>query len=170
MKRFHCGLLAAMLSCASTTESRVRHGSPASAREEVDAFNQSLADVTRRMDNEALFALWEEDGVSLLPATPPIQGKKAIAAFVEHVTAQFPGAHMQTFELRCAGIEIAGDWASEWCDEHQVVAFADGKAPFVGWGKMMLVLHRGPDSAWRLRREMWNQGMSGEDLSPRPGR
>jgi ketosteroid isomerase-like protein len=156
--RLLLALLLAMFGCATAGAARTGSGSPSGAGAEIADFNRSFADVTRRMDNAALFALWEDDGVSLLPDTPPIEGKAAIRAFVERVVAQLPGARMQTFELRCSGIEIALDWASEWCDEHQVVAFADGRAPFVGWGRMLLVLHRGAGSAWRLRREMWNAG------------
>ena len=151
-----CLLLAASLACATG-----RTG----AREEIEAFNQSFASVTRGMDTPALLKLWEEDGVSLLPETAPIEGKPQIAAFIERVMASIPGARMQEFELQCRGIEVSGDWASEWCDERQIVALAGGGPPFVGVGKMLLVLHRGADGAWRLRREMWNQGV--RDAAPK---
>jgi ketosteroid isomerase-like protein len=128
-------------------------------RPEIDAFNRTFADATRRMDDAAELALWEDDGVSLLPSTKPIVGKRAIAAFVAQVTAAHPGAHMVSFELRCDGIELAGDVATEYCHEHQIVDLGDGKAPFDGRGNMLLVLHRGADGAWRLRREMWNAGL-----------
>lgn len=126
----------------------------------IDAFNQALDSATKHMDNAASMALWEEDGVSLLPSTPPIVGKKAIAKFFDDVTAQLTGAHMETFELQCHDIELAGDWASEWCTEHQIVNLSGGKPPFEGWGKMLLVLHRGSDGQWRLKREMWNQAQA----------
>lgn len=129
------------------------------ARAGVEAFNRSLIDVTTRMDNAGVLALWEDDGVSLLPSTRPIAGKKALGAFLDEVNAQLPGARMRSFEMQCAGIEIAGDVASEYCDEHQVVDLGGGKPPFDGTGKMLLVLHRGADGKWRLRREMWNQGL-----------
>jgi ketosteroid isomerase-like protein len=126
----------------------------------IDAFNRGMIDVTTRMDNAGVLALWEEDGVSLLPNTKPIEGKKAIGAFLAEVTAQFPGAHMRSFEMTCAGIEVTGDTATEYCDEHQVVDLGAGKPPFDGRGKMLFVLHRGKDGTWRVRREMWNQGVS----------
>ncbi len=109
------------------------------------------------MDNAATMARWSEDGVSLLPSTKPIEGKAAIAAFLTATTAAFPGAHMEQFEMRCRDVEVSGDWASEWCTEHQVVRFADARPPFDGWGKMLLVLHRSRDGQWRIRTEMWNQ-------------
>ena len=126
----------------------------------VEAFNLAFAAATRQMDNAAVLALWEDDGTSLLPSTPPIRGKKAIAAFLEKVVADLPGARMETFESDCFDIEVSGAWASEWCTEHQVVKFPGGRPPFEGFGKMALVLHRGTDGKWRLKQEMWNQALA----------
>ena len=67
---------------------------------------------------------------------------------------------MEKFEMQCFAIEGSGDWASEWCLEHQVVRFSDGKPPFDGWGKMLFVLHK-VDGKWRIEREMWNQASDG---------
>jgi ketosteroid isomerase-like protein len=128
------------------------------ARAGIDAFNRSMIDATTRMDNAAVVSLWEDDGVSLLPSTKPIAGKKTLAAFMDDVTSHLPEAHMRSFEMHCDGIEVSGDLATEYCDEHQVVDLGAGKPPFDGTGKMLFVLHRGADGKWRLRREMWNQG------------
>ena len=128
-------------------------------RGEIESFNRSLKEATKRMDNAAVLALWEDDGVSLLPSTKPHRGKPAIAAFLKDVVAKMPGAHMRSFEMDCFDIEVSGAWASEWCVEHQIVDFPGGKPPFDGWGKMLFVLHRSADGTWRLSREMWNQAL-----------
>jgi uncharacterized protein (TIGR02246 family) len=130
---------------------------PPSPRTAIEAFNQKFGDATRRMDNAATVALWADDGISLLPSTKPIVGKKAIAAFLDRATAEIQGARMQKFEMECFAIDVSGDVASEWCSEHQVVLMPGGKPPFNGRGKMLLVLRRGLDGKWRLLREMWNQ-------------
>lgn len=123
---------------------------------ELDHFNHALESATRHMNNSETLALWEDDGISLLPSTPPIAGKKAIAAVLDTVTKQFPAARMEKFEMQCFNAVVSGSWASEWCTEHQVVQLdADNK--FDGWGKMLFVLHRGSDGEWRIQREMWNQ-------------
>jgi uncharacterized protein (TIGR02246 family) len=124
----------------------------------IEEFNQALTQATTRMDNSAALALWEEDGIVLLPQTKPIIGKKAIAKFLDEVATQLSGAKMEKFEMKCFDAEISKDWASEWCDEHQHVILTDGKPPFDGRGKMLLILHRGADGKWRMRREMWNEG------------
>jgi ketosteroid isomerase-like protein len=122
----------------------------------IERFNQAFADATRRMDDSATIALWEEDGISLLPSTPPVVGRRAIADLVTGVSRRFPGARMISFDSACHDLELAGPWASEWCTEHQVVRISADRT-FDGWGKMLLVLHRGADGRWRLSREMWNQ-------------
>ena len=126
-------------------------------RAQIEALNQKFEDTTRRMDNAAMMELWAEDGISLLPSTKPIIGKAAIAAMMNAMTAQIKGARMDKFELSCSAIEISGNMATEWCSEHQIVLLPDGKPPFDGRGKMLLVLRRGADGKWRLLREMWNQ-------------
>ncbi len=121
----------------------------------IDEFNRAVIDATKRMDNAASLALWEEDGVSVLPNLPPIVGKPAIGVFLAEVTAEFPGAKMESFTFDCVPVALEGDFASERCVEHQVVKFADGKAPFDGRGNILYVLHR-RGGRWRIRAEMWN--------------
>jgi uncharacterized protein (TIGR02246 family) len=124
----------------------------------IEEFNRALNQATTRMDNAAALALWEDDGVTLLPQTKPIIGKKAIAKFLDDVSSQLLGARMEKFEMKCFDIERSGDFATEWCEEHQHVVFPHGKPAFDGRGKMLLILHRGVDGKWRMRREMWNEG------------
>ena len=135
-------------------------GAPGSTYPAIDAFNRSFANATRRMDNAATLALWDDGGISLLPSTQPIVGKAAIARFMTDVMTSLHGAHMTKFESDCHDIQVSGDWASEWCTEHQIVALPGGKPPFNGYGKMLLVLHRGADGSWRIREEMWNQAVA----------
>lgn len=123
---------------------------------EIEAFNRAFDEATRRTDSAATLAQWEDDGVDLLPSVAPLRGKPAIARFLHEVLSQLAGAKMRHFEDHCFDIEVSGDWASEWCIEHQIVDLP-GKPTFDGWGKMLLVLHRGPDHKWRIAREMWNQ-------------
>jgi ketosteroid isomerase-like protein len=126
----------------------------------VETFNKALDSATRKMDNTAILALWEEDGVSLLPMMQPISGKPAIGKYLNDVMAMLPGATMKTFEMQCHEITVSGDWASEWCGAHQIVDIP-GKPSFDGWGKMLFVLHRGPDGQFRVKQEMWQQALPG---------
>ncbi len=129
-------------------------------RAEIAAFNRALDSATRAMDNAASVALWEDDGVSLLPSTKPIVGKRQIAEFINRVTSATPATRMESFTMECFDIRVSGAWASEWCNEHQRVLLKGGQV-FDGRGKMLLVLHRGADGKWRLHEEMWNSGDAG---------
>jgi ketosteroid isomerase-like protein len=129
-------------------------------RAEVEAFNRATVEATTRMDNEALLALWDDDGVTLLPGSEALVGKPAIRAMLQKVTAELAGARMRSFEMHCHGLEISGDVATEYCDEHQVVDLPGGKPPFDGKGKVLYVLRRGDGGVWRLLREMWNSSGS----------
>lgn len=128
-------------------------------RKEIDAFNAKFLVAHLKMDTPTILEMWADDGVSLLPETAPMIGKPAIAKFLTGVTEQLKGWRMEKMELDFQGIEVSGDWASEWALEHQVVRPPDADKPaFDGRGKMLLVLHREADGNWRIKREMWNQG------------
>ncbi len=131
----------------------------ASPRDEIASFNQKFRDATLRMDNTATMALWSEDGVSLLPGLAPIEGKKTIAKWLDGVVAGLAGYRVTTQENDFHDIQISGDRASEWGTTHQIVQPPDGKPAIEIWGKILLVLHREPDGAWKIREEMWNVGV-----------
>ncbi len=162
--------LLALMALATPPPARAQNPAPATRESrhghaDIDAFNRAFADATRRMDSRATLALWDEDGVSLLPSTRPIIGKAAIAKFLNNVVTSLAGAHMTKFESQCFDVQVSGDWASEWCTEHQLVAMPADKPPFNGYGKMLLVLHRSAGGQWRLREEMWNQALAPDSVT-----
>ena len=134
----------------------------ADLRQEIDSFNRDFRDATLHMDNAAAMALWEDDGVTLLPGLAPIEGRKTIAKWLDDVVARMPGYRVTAQENSFHDLQVSGDWASEWGTTHQVVQPPDGKPAVDTWGKILLVLHRGRDSRWRIREEMWTPG-------PKPG-
>jgi ketosteroid isomerase-like protein len=123
----------------------------------IAAFNSAFTDAIRAMNNDAVLALWEDDGIAILPGSPPVRGKAAMRAMLQGISSAHPKAKMESFTNQCFDIEGRGSWASERCVEHQVVT-EPGKPTFDSWGNMLLVLHRQPSGEWRLSREMWNQG------------
>ena len=148
---------------ARRSEARTRIAFAADAgRQEIGTFNEKFIAAHLKMDNAAVMSLWAEDGVSLLPQTAPLIGKAAIGKFLDEVTTKMPGYHMEKMEVDFQGIEVRGDWASEWAFEHQVVQPPGDRPAFDGHGKMLLVLHRQADGNWRIEREMWNQGTKEE--------
>jgi uncharacterized protein (TIGR02246 family) len=153
------GLGGGSLSARSKTRPEQAAGGNDSGRREIDAFNKKYIAAHLRMDNAAVLSMWAEDGISLLPTTDPIIGKEAIGKFMGEVMGRMPGYHMQKMDVDFQGIEVSGDWASEWAEEHQVVQPPPGKRVIDSYGKLLLVLHREADRNWRITREMWNQGL-----------
>lgn len=128
----------------------------AKGREEIEQFNRRYLELHQKTDTQGIFALWEEDGVSLMPRAEPLRGRKAIEAHVEEIMAGMPGYKVTKQEMEFFDIEVSGDWASEWALEHQVVQPPEGKEPIETWGQFALVLHRGADGQWRVKQEMWS--------------
>lgn len=127
-----------------------------SSKDEIDAFNKRYVEMHLKMDTAAIFATWAEDGVSLMPGEAPLMGKKALVAWVENILSQMTGYKVVKEEIDFHDIQISGDWASEWANEHQVVQPPDGKPVIDSRGKMALVLHREANGEWKVKQEMWN--------------
>jgi len=147
----------------ASARSEMRAGQAAggneAGRREIEAFNKKYIAAHLRMDNTAVLSMWADDGISLLPATDPMIGKEAIGKFMDEVVGRMPGYHMQKMDVDFQGIEVSGDWASEWAEEHQMVQPPPGRRMIDSYGKLLLVLRREADGNWRITREMWNQGM-----------
>jgi uncharacterized protein (TIGR02246 family) len=130
------------------------------SKREIEAFNQKMDEVTLKMDNAGVMAMWAEDGVTLLPGMAAVEGKKSIAKFLDDVVSQLKGYHVTEQKSEFHSIEVSGDWAFEWGTTYQVVQPPDGKPPIANHGKILLVLHREANGEWKLKREMWNSGVN----------
>jgi ketosteroid isomerase-like protein len=145
--------LAALLIALSTSAAS---GQATSRKDELEKFNDHFRELHLRMDTAGIFALWEHDGVDLMPGEAPMIGKKVIKTWVEDILAKMPGYKVTKEEMEFHDIQVSVDWASEWALEHQVVQPPDGKEPIETWGKIALVLHREANGEWRIKQEMWN--------------
>ena len=129
--------------------------------EEIEAFNKRYVELHLKMDTVGILALWEENGVDLMPGDAAMIGRKKISAWVEDILAKMPGYKVMKQEMEFHDIHVCGEWASEWATEHQVVQPPDGKPVIDSYGKMALVLHRAANGEWKVQQEMWN-------AAPRP--
>jgi uncharacterized protein (TIGR02246 family) len=144
---------AALLMVAVRMEAQM---SEDAGRKEIETFNKRYVELHLKMDTAAILALWEEDGVDLMPGDAAMIGKKKIVAWVEDIVAKMPGYKVTKQEMEFHDIHVSGDWASEWATEHQVVRPPNGKPPMENFGKTALVLHRDPNGEWKVQQEMWN--------------
>jgi uncharacterized protein (TIGR02246 family) len=125
-------------------------------RKEIEAFNKRYVELHLKMNTAEILALWEEDGVDLMPGDAAMIGRKKISAWVEDILAKMPGYKVMKQDTEFHDIRVCGDWASEWATEHQVVQPPDGKPMIDSYGKMALVLHREANGEWKVQQEMWN--------------
>ena len=123
---------------------------------QIVAFNQNFTDATRHMDNAATMRLWAKDGVSLLPGHKAIVGKAAIARFLDEITAKISGYKVLSHQNDFHDVQVVGSWASEWANTTQGVQPPGGKPQITIHGKMLLVLHRDKDGAWKIKEEAWS--------------
>jgi len=128
------------------------------AQMEITAFNRKFRSVTLRMDNAAVLALWAEDGVDLMPGMDPLIGKAAIRKWLDEVLKKISGYQVVKEEDDFHDIRVSGDWASEWGTTHQVIQPPGNEPPIETRGKILLVLHREKDGAWKIKMEMWTPG------------
>ena len=128
----------------------------ASARKAIDALNQKEADACRTMNNDLAKTLWAEDGVDLIQGLQPMVGKKAISDWLDSLAPQLKGAKMEYCTIDWRDLKISGDWAYEWGITRQKIDLPAPQKPFESEGKMLLILKRQPDSAWKVEVESWN--------------
>jgi hypothetical protein len=88
---------------------------------EIEAFNKRYVELHLKMDTAGILALWEEDGVDLMPGDAPMIGKKKIVAWVEDIVAKMPGYKVTKQEMAFtifiyAGIGLgSGRRSIKWC-------------------------------------------------------
>lgn len=128
----------------------------AEARKAVDAFNQQFIGACQRMDHPASAALWAADGVDLLPGMQPMLGQPKIAEWLNSFTPQLAGAKMIYCTVDWQDIQIHGEIAYEWGINRQKIEFPAPQKPFVGEGKILLILKRQSDASWKIALESWN--------------
>jgi len=141
------GLLPAGCRLPETTASKLR---------QIQEFNSQYIAAHLKMDNATVGSFWADDGVSLLPQTPPLVGKVAISNFFDEAVKPLAGYRMETMEIDFRQIQIMDDWAYEWGLEHQVLQPPDGKPQIEGRGNILLILHKDRLDHWKIKQEMWN--------------
>lgn len=159
MKRIlPCVALSIALCPLAIARSRVhgRKTASASARKDIDALNQKETAACASMDHAASAALWADDGVDLIQGLAPMIGKDAIAKWYNSLTPLEKGAKMEYCTIDWQKINIQGDWAWEWGINRQRISFPPPRKPFVGEGKILLILKKQAGGEWKIELESWN--------------
>lgn len=127
----------------------------------INELNSKLVDGCRNFDPDQTAALWDEDGVDLLPGMDPLVGKRTIQKWLKGVADQIKGAKILQCDVDWQRMQVAGDVAYEWGINTQTVQLPDRSEPMKNKGKITLILRRQADGGWKIALESWNS-------SPRP--
>jgi ketosteroid isomerase-like protein len=158
VKRFILPLLAllTMTLAVSTSPSANARAADQTARQSLEAFNQTLATACDKMDQQTTASLWADDGVDLIQGMQPMIGKKVIADWLEGLPAQLQGAKMLYCKVDWRDVKIEGNFAYEWAITRQKIELPAPHDPIESEGKMLLILKRRPDGTWKQEVESWN--------------
>jgi len=75
-------------------------------RKEIETFNKRYVELHLKMDTQGILALWEEDGVDLMPGDAAMIGRKKISAWVEDILAKMPGYKVMKQEMEFHDIHV----------------------------------------------------------------
>ena len=123
-------------------------------RRAIEALNAHDLEATLANDVDAIVSQWTDDFVVLPPAGPIIRGRAANAALAEQ------GRQMQqvliavAYDVNFEEITVCGDYAFAWGTYQSVARPRAGGTDVTYSGKLMRILQRQPDGAWKMHRTM----------------
>ena len=108
-------------------------------------------DVTATLANRAddLVKLWDRDAVRIQPSGPAEVGREKIYSDDKDDERSRGTGRTVCYRPEIHGLEIAGDWASEW----GYFSYRESGRPAIR-GKVLRVLRREPDGSWKFSRVM----------------
>jgi uncharacterized protein (TIGR02246 family) len=122
-------------------------------RRAIEALNDHDVKATLASDVDAIVSQWTEDFVVLPPAGPIMRGRAANAAAAQQ------GKQQQAFiavdyDVNFEEITVTGDHAFAWGTYRSTVRPRPGGAEMTYRGKLMRILQRQADGAWKMHRTM----------------
>ena len=123
-------------------------------RRAIEALNDHDVKATLASDVDAIVSQWTEDFVVLPPAGPIIRGRAANAAAAEQGKAQLQQLIAVDYSVNFEEITVSGDHAVAWGTYRSTVRPRAGGADLTYSGKLMRILQRQPDGAWKMHRTM----------------
>ena len=120
----------------------------------IRALNDHDVKAALASDLDAIVSQWSDDFVVLPPAGPIVRGRDANAALAEQGRAQMQAFVPVDYVVDFEEIEVAGDYAFEWGTFRSVARPAAGGDDITFSGKLMRILKRQADGAWKMHRTM----------------
>jgi uncharacterized protein (TIGR02246 family) len=125
---------------------------PRTSREDdlraIEAISQRDMQFALANDPDRMMSQWADDIVLLQPVGPIMRGRAAIAQAFESV--QSP--EIVEYELDMQEVMVLGDYAFQWGTYRYGMRPRTGGDTMRTSGKLMRILQRQPDGAWKIYR------------------
>ena len=155
--RILLGLFTAAVLPSSTWAFQAKAGKE-SAESSQDADIKAIRTLTERdiaaskdNDIDTLASLWTDDGVLIVPMSPPFVGKPAIRKLLDYQKEQAKDSDTTAYDEQWQEVRIIGDYAYEWGSISVTVELAGGKQVSENVNAMR-ILQRQKDGSWLVAR------------------
>ena len=120
----------------------------------IEALNQHDVKAALAGDVAAITSQWTADFVVLHSAGPVVRGYAANAAMAEQGKAQLELMEPLDYAVDIEEIKVLGDYAYEWGTFRGSACPRAGGETLTYSGKLIRILERQPDGAWKMHRTM----------------
>ena len=124
-------------------------------RDAIEKLHRQDAEASRARDFDTLLSLWTDDAVMLPPEGPPVVGIDAIRKLMLRGRDQRATITVTEYAQDFQELLILGDTAFEWGTYHGASRPSAGGEEEKSSGKLMRLLRRQPDGAWKVARSIW---------------
>jgi len=138
-------------------------GAPSPADlEAVGALARSFVDAHNEGDSERLASLFTEDAILVPPDEPTLEGRDAIADYLDDLLKDAPA----TMEFDVQELKVMDDWAFERIDVTLQETDPETGEEIETWMRILWILQRQPDGAWKIARFIGNFEEPGDEQDP----
>jgi uncharacterized protein (TIGR02246 family) len=117
----------------------------------IDKLSQTDIAACLKDDVDTMCSLWTDDGVLLMPGSPPLVGKKAVCGMLQAQKAQSNGSKTTGYTEDWDEVRVVGDYAWQWGKMSQTVKDRSGKQETMHVNAIR-ILQRQPDGSWKVAR------------------
>jgi ketosteroid isomerase-like protein len=120
----------------------------------IEELNQHDMKAALASDTDAIISQWTDDFTVLPPTGPILRGRSANSAAAEQGKEQLKAMVPVDYVVEFEEVTVSGNYAFEWGTYRGTVRSRDGGEPLTYSGKLMRILQRQPDGAWKMHRTM----------------
>jgi uncharacterized protein (TIGR02246 family) len=128
----------------------------AGERQAIAALHETDMVASMARDIDTLVSLCSDDCVLLPPGQEPIRGREAVRESLERDAEQGQTYRITEYVHEFEEVRILDGWAFEWGRFRAAAEPVRGGSPIRSSGKILRVLKRQTDGAWKVARSIWN--------------